>query len=93
MSDRSCSAGEATPESARRLRRWPLRILSDVTDRLVELDRLGRGRDMEAVLLDRRLDLPIAGIERGVGPALRGASDAPRSGRPDRLAPVQDEAA
>ena len=94
MSGRSCSAGEGTPAgspspSARDL---PA-ILNAVTDRLAELDRLRRGHDVEAVLLNRLLDVGIEAVERGVLAEVRGAHDPPRFAWPDRPAPFPNEAA
>lgn len=94
MSGRSCSAGEATPAgSASPLARDLPAILNAVTDRRAELDRLGRGHDAEAVLLDRLLDLGIEAVERGVLAEVRGPHDPPRFAWPDRPAPFPNEAA
>jgi hypothetical protein len=64
-----------------------------VTDRLVALDRLGRGDDVEAVLLNRPLDFGIHGVERSVISGPRGGSDPPPFGRADRGTPLRDDAA
>jgi hypothetical protein len=66
------------------------RVLTVVADRLVELDRLGRGLDVEAALLDRRLDVRTVG--RGVELERRAASDPPPFGRPDRPTSRRDAA-
>ena len=68
-------------------------ILNAVTDRLGELDRLGRGQDVEAVILHSLLHIGIVAVERGVLAEIRGPHDPPRFGWPDRPAPFPDEAA
>lgn len=62
-----------------------------VTDRLVELDQLGLGADLDGVLLGRPIDVGVAGGERGVASERRGPSDPLRA--PDRATAFLDDAA
>jgi hypothetical protein len=59
-----------------------------VTGRLVELDRLGRGDDLDGVLLNRPLDAATEGAERGGT-----TDDPPRPTEQDRPVPSLDDAA
>ena len=64
-----------------------------MTGRLVELDRLGRGDDLDGVLLNRALYAATEGAERGGTSELRRASDPPRPSEHDRPVASLDDAA
>jgi hypothetical protein len=64
-----------------------------VTGRLVELDRLGRGSDLDGVLLNRPLGAATEGAERGAASQLRRASDPPWPSEHDRPVASLDDAA